>query len=451
LWGLFLAVFLVLPPAVKAQDQPATVAPLRGADQPSQFIPFGVPTAPMAGTDTSGVLPPSLITLSGSLDKSLTQGPRMAGVRALLGVAKAGYAQASVLPNPGIYIANNYGNSYLTGASIPLEPPWKLVFRLLIAKRQVEQTQLEIARSLWQFRAEIRRTYVSFVTAQELLKAREQVRDLSEKIVQASVTQFDKGSVPGLDVHRAKLALIQAKMDSEQAAIQVDQAREQLNFIMGKSPETPETTPPLTAEKERSELLPDFSRELSSRSALVKTAHDNRLELKIAKAVLLTNRANLNNAYGNAIPTPRFVTGRVTEINPPTGPKTNNAFFQAYVDAPLLNFNQGDIARFKALEKQLTLDLAAQENQVAGQVSLAYHKVLAARQRLRTFTEEALPEATNVGNISKHGYELGQLDLNTVLDAQRAMVQTKTQFFDAVLNYQLALNDLEQATGAPLP
>ncbi len=87
---------------------------------------------------------------------------------------------------------------------------------------------------------------------------------------------------------------------------------------------------------------------------------------------------------------------------------------------------------------------------IAGQVSLAYHKVLAARQRLRTFSEEALPEATNVGNIAKHGYELGQLDLNTVLDAQRATVQTQTQFFDAVLAYQLALNDLEQATGAPL-
>ncbi len=444
-----MGVFLATMPHARAQDLPATVAPLRGADQPSQFIPFSVPTSQMRGTDVAGA--GTVITLSASLDKSLTEGPRMAGVRALLGVAKAGYAQASVLPNPGLYIANNYGNSYLTGASIPIEPPWKLVFRLLIAKRQVEQTQLEISRTLWQFRGEVRRTYVAYVTAEELRKAREQVRDLSEKIVSASMTQFDKGAVPGLDVHRAKLALIQAKMDAEQAAIQVAQAKEQLNFIMGKKPEAPVTTPPLQVGKEHSELLPDFNRELITRDKLEQIAHDNRLELKIAKAILRTNEANLKNAYGNAVPTPRFVTGRVVESNPPSGPKTRNGFFQAYIDAPLLNVNQGDIARFKALEKQLKLDLAAQENQVAGQVSLAYHKVLAARQRLRTFTEEALPEAINVGNISKHGYELGQLDLNTVLDAQRATVTTQTQFYDAVLNYQLALNDLEQATGAPLP
>jgi len=61
-----------------------------------------------------------------------------------------------------------------------------------------------------------------------------------------------------------------------------------------------------------------------------------------------------------------------------------------------------------------------------------------------------LPEADAVATISKHGYELGQLDLNTLLDAQRVNIQTKSQFFDAVLTYQLALNDLEQATGAPL-
>ncbi len=321
--SLVAGLVLACPLAAMAQDLPATVAPLRGADQPSQFIPFSVPTAPMSG---QSAIPTAsgYVTLSSSLDKSLAEGPRMAGVRALLGVAKAGYFQASVLPNPGLYIANNYGNSYLTGASIPIEPPWKLVFRLLIAKRQVEQTRLEIARTLWQFRGEVRRTYVAFVTAQELLKARERVRDLNEKIVAASITQFDKGQVPGLDVHRAKLASIQAKMDATDASIQVAQARAQLNFIMGKTPESAVTTPPLDLGKERSELLPDYTRELTAAATLVKTAHDNRLELKIAKAVLATNEANLKNAYGNAIPHPQIchrASGRVKSSHRPQNTK----------------------------------------------------------------------------------------------------------------------------------
>ncbi len=366
----------------------------------------------------------------------------MAGVRALLGVAQAGYAQASVLPNPGIYIANNYGNSYNLGASIPVEPPWKLFFRLLIAKRQVEQTRLEIARTMWQFRGEVRKAYASFVTAEELKKTRLMVRDLSEKILEACKTQYDQGSAPGLDVRRAKLSWIQAKMDADQAQIQVNQANKQMNYIMGKNPDAEIKAPPLELKQSGSELLPDFAKEFPKRDQLVQLAKENRLELKIAQAAILTNEANLKNAYGNVIPTPRFVTGKVTELNPPTGPKTNRAFFQAYIDTPIFNLNQGDIAKFKAVGKQLKLDLSGQENQVDGQVSLAYNKVLAARQRLKTFTEEALPEADAVGNIAKHGYELGQLDLNTLLDAQRANIQIKSQFFDAVLSYQLALNDV---------
>jgi len=374
----------------------------------------------------------------------------MSGVRALLGVAQAGYAQASVMPNPGIYIANNYGNSYNLGASIPIEPPWKLYFRLLIAKRQVEQTRLEIARTMWQFRGEVRKAYATFVTSEELKTTRLSVRELSEKILGACKTQYDQGSVPGLDVRRAKLAWIQAKMDADQAQIQVNQSREQLNLIMGKDPDAEVKAPPLELKGAGSELLPDFAKEFPKRAQLVQMAKQNRLELKIAQAAILTNEANLKNAYGNVIPTPRFVTGKVTESNPPTGPKTNRAFFQAYIDTPVFNLNQGDIAKFKALSRQLKLDLAGQQNQVDGQVDLAYNKVLAARQRLKTFTEEALPEADAVGSISKHGYELGQLDLNTLLDAQRANIQTKSQFFNAVLSYQLALNDLEQAIGAPL-
>ena len=446
LYFLLILVLATSAPSL-SQDVPASVAPVPGPQAPSQFIPFSVPTSTMPSLRGSQS---PFLSLSATLDRSLIQSPRMSGVRALLGVAKAGYAQALVLPNPGIYIANNYRNSYLTGASIPVEPPWKLCFRLLIAKRQVEQTKLEIARAMWQFRGEVRKAYAAFVTSDELLKARLQVRDLSQKIWDASKTQYEQGSVPGLDVRRAKLAWIQARMDADAAQIQMNQAREQLDLIMGSSPDEPIKTPPLELGGQGSELLPDQSKELPNRAQLVATARENRLELKIAKAAILTNEANLKNAYGNVIPTPRFVTGRVIESNPPTGPKTKEPFFQAYIDTPVLNFNQGDITKFKALEKQLKLDLGGQNNQVEGQVSLAYHRVIAARQRLKTFTEEAIPEANAVGDISKHGYELGQLDLNTLLDAQRANIQTKSQFFDAVLAYQLALNDLEQAIGVPL-
>lgn len=418
----------------------------------SQFIPFSVPTTRLQPNTAPTVSTQELYTLTKSLDTSLSNSPRLSGVRALLGVAKANYAQATVMPNPGIYIANNYGNSYLFGASIPVEPPWKLYFRLLVAKRQLEQTKLDILRQLWLFRGEVRRNYVQLVMAEEMSRARRELMELANRICDASKTQYDAGNAPGLDVHRAKLAYIQAKMDCEQADIQVAQTKEQMNLLMGRKPDAPVSVPALPGIQatENNELLPDFNHQFPNREQLVETALKNRMELKVAQQAISVNEANLKNAIGNIIPTPRFVTGKVVERNPPSGPTTQNAFFQAYIDTPILNVQQGDIARFKAMRAQLKLDRESQENQIAGQVSLAYHRVLAARQRLKTFQQEALPESESVAKISAHGYEIGQLDLNTLLDSQRANIQTKSQYFDAVLAYQLAFNDLEQAIGVPL-
>jgi outer membrane protein TolC len=393
------------------------------------------------------------LSLSASLNTAFVENPRMAGVRSLLGITKSAYWQACVMPNPGIYMSDVWHNNYFFGASIPVEPPWKLAFRLLVAKHQVKQANLEIEKSMWLFRGEVRRNYVQLVMAEEMEAARQSMMDLSQKILAATQTQFDNGNVPGLDVRRARLAFIQAKMDYEQAKIQVEQATEQLNLNMGHSAEAEVTVPRLPEPRSKlvaSELLPDWTHPLEPREHFVDLAIRNRLELRILKEAILTNQANLRNAYGNIIPTPRFVVGRASELNPPTGPIQRIPFMQVYMDAPVFNVQQGDIAKFKATGKQLPLDLKAQENVVAAQASLAYQKLVAARQKIRTFQEEALGESESISKISKDGYDLGQINANTLLDAQRANIQVKSQYLDAVLAYQLALNEMEQAVGRPM-
>ena len=417
----------------------------------------------------SAILDPlPVLSLSASFDQGLLNSPRMAGARALLGLAKSAYAQALTFPNPGIYLSNAYQNNSFIGASIPIEPPWKVAFRLLVVKKQLEQTRLEIQRTLWSYRGEVRRNYAQVAISQQSLETRKELLELSVRIVSATQKLYDNGNVPRLDIRRARVAQIQAKMDLHQAEITLSQAKEQLNLSLGLPASAPFKVPPIahkkaqdqqqkqeggTAEKSkdgiRETLLPksEFS---ANPDDLIARALNSRLELKIAKQALEVNRANLLNAYGNVVPNPRFVVGHGRELNPVTGPIQNIPFLQAYIDVPLLNWQQGDIARFKASKTTLSLDLASQENTIRSQVSLAYHKVKAARTRIDDFLNDALPETEEVSKIAQHGYELGQTDLNTLLDSQRAYVSLQMQFFDAVLAYQLALNDLEQSVGEPV-
>jgi hypothetical protein len=45
---------------------------------------------------------------------------------------------------------------------------------------------------------------------------------------------------------------------------------------------------------------------------------------------------------------------------------------------------------------------------------------------------------------------MGHTDINAVLDVQQRNILLRTQYLQSVLEYQLALNDLEQAVGHPL-
>lgn len=455
-YRLAIALILAATSMFTATECLAEFVPLKEptptAPTPTNWIPQNVPDVSMPSGRVPGYNP-GLITLSASFDVSLANSPRMSGARESLGIAKSAFAQALVLPNPGIYISNVPLNNNMLGITVPIEPPWKIVFRVLVAKEQLKQARLELSRTMWLFRGEVRRAYTELVMAQERVNARKVLKDLSAKLLDVTKTHFDTGNAPGLDVRRARLPLIQAKIDYEQAEIQVQQAKEQLSLLMGQPvnseisvPRLEEVAPGLT----KPELLPDFSKNELPLEHYIELAKHNRLELNILRQTLKVNSANMRNSVGNIMPTPRFVFGRARELNWPSGPVQDTFLFQAYIDVPLFDFQQGNIARFAAVGKQIKRDLVAQDNIVESQASLAYRRLIAARARIRTLKDEAIVESEAVVRIANHGYQLGQTNINTLLDAQQANIQIRNQYLDAVLAYHQALNDLEQAVGVPL-
>jgi outer membrane protein TolC len=61
-----------------------------------------------------------------------------------------------------------------------------------------------------------------------------------------------------------------------------------------------------------------------------------------------------------------------------------------------------------------------------------------------------LADSNEVARLSRRSYEVGQSDINSTLLAQQANIQIRSQYLDAVMQYQQAYTDLEQACGTPL-
>lgn len=398
----------------------------------------------------------SLLGLVQAFDEALTKHPRVASIRAQLGIAKALYAQALTLPNPSliIYQGMRAEQTYQRGVSIPLEPPWKLVTRLISAKQQIKQSDLQIMNQLWLLRLDVRRAFLEVVVAQETAQTLSDLKTVSGTLLDVARKRFQAGDVPELDVLKAQLATTQAELEYGQGLRRVIQAKQQLNVMLGRDFEgglEVQRLPVLKAKIETNDLLPDFDRTLQPAAEYVKESLENRLELKVIKQQIKANKAGLANSVGNIIPNFQINVGNSATGNPPNGPKIKNGYFVAISqEIPVTNLQQGDIANYKATIRQLNLEYGSQKNLVTGQVAAAYQKLLSARERIQAYRDHVLDQADEVVRLARRSYEVGQSDITSTLAAQHDNIGIRSQYLDAVQDYQQAFADLEQAIGKPL-
>ncbi len=416
---------------------------------------FPTTAATPATANVASEITSELITIHQAFDETLLKSPRADSIRRQLGITQAAYAQALTFSNPSFLIYNGFRaeQTYQVGSSIPVEPPWKVVFRLLVAKQQVKQADLEIARALWALRSNVRRTYLDVVLAKETAATITQVADLTKALYSVAQRRFAAGDVAQLDVERANLAFLQAEIDRKYALRRVLQTRQRLSIILGRFYKTEfdvSKLPALHSEVEINELLPDFGNPLPDLDVLLENAIKHRLELKIVNQSILTNQAQLKNAYGNIIPNAQFNIGSSITGNPPIGPKIHGYFLGVTQELPVFNLQQADIARLRATIKQLGSELKSQKNIVVEDVVTAYQRVLADRERIHGFHEHVLEDSDEVSRLARLSYEVGQLDITATLAAQQANVQVRSRYLEAVQAYQQGLTDLEIGVGMPL-
>jgi outer membrane protein, heavy metal efflux system len=389
------------------------------------------------------------------LNESLLNSPRVAAIRAQLGIQKALYAAATQMPDPVLFrdegaLAEGVRR---IGPQVTYEPPWKLAFRLLAAKNQVQETKQEILNTLWQFRNDVRRGYTEVVVAQETYDTLHDLANLARRLQDVSQKRFQAGDVPELDVLKARLATSQADIDSAQGGMRVTRSRQQLNVIMGRQFSQPISAPRLPAfesKQEQSELLPDYRIPVPPVTDFIAEAMENRLDLKINTAQIKLTKSQLMNAAGNIIPNPILAYGSSTETNLPSGPKLNGLFVTLNAEVPLYTFSQGDIARLKATMRQFHLQSSAIRNQIVADVTSAYNNLVTARNRIRTYQDHVLADSAEVARLARRSYEVGQSDITATLAAQQANFQVRQAYLDAVSAYQASYTDLEQAIGEPI-
>lgn len=400
------------------------------------FTPLVLWLAALVAPGTAHAQAP--ITLEAAIERAARANPVL---RAGLDEAAAqdgALAQAGALPNPELSLLRegqdrDTRTSTVT-LSIPIELGGKRAARIEAAAQERQLALIEADALRITLRADTVAAFYDVHAAGERLRMAGEMAALAARATHAAARRVEAGKVSPVDETRARVAEANARIDSLHAARDLETARVRLAALWGGDGTGLEivapATPPLPQAPPVQVLL----------ARLDQTPGMRRAQAQVAQRAAL---ARVEQA--RRTPDVNVIVGARRE-----GPEQRNqAVLGVSVPLPLFDRNNGAV--LAALRR---VDRARDEQEAEG-VRLR-SALLEAHARLQTARTEALlidsdilPGARSAAQAAQRGFEAGKFGFLDVLDAQRTLVQSQTQYLNAVAQCHRAAADIARLSGMP--
>ncbi len=395
---------------------------------------------------------PEVITLEQAIQEALAKNLDLAAQKWNVSIAEARQITAALRPNPVITVAgqtlNLIGARYSAASpagpnqfnlhtDFPFERGNKREERKALAREDKTLAELGVRELMRQVIFAVQSAFVDVQRAKEGVNlAQENLKSL-EGVVAINESRLKSGDLAKVELDRSQVAALQFRTAVQQAQLQLDQAKTQLQYLIGRQqrPDAFDVTGPLRrdvvvdalAEIRRQALArrPDY---LLTQQTQVRTRADLRLQIANGKVdYSIGTEFTHQNAYGFG------------------GPSVGINFSAAL---PVFNRNQGEIARAQREGSQSSARLQALDASIGAEVEQAYRQYTVSRQLLTALETDLLGKARSVRDTTEYSYRRGEASLIEFLDAQRAFNDAMQTFNEAQANYARSLYLIDAVSGA---
>ncbi len=108
------------------------------------------------------------------------------------------------------------------------------------------------------------------------------------------------------------------------------------------------------------------------------------------------------------------------------------------------------VSEMQAEKMMAEAEYKAMENMVLVQVHESKIRVDKQKRQMNLYRNRIIPQIEAVLNVAVRAYEVNQIDFLTVLDNQRALIETQLENYQVQADYFIAVADLEAAVGAEI-
>ena len=400
------------------------------------------PAAHAMGQQALSVLPASVgqtnvsapaLTLEQAIGLAFSSNPSLRSATRAIGNADGAVLQAGTRPNPELSISSEGTNRNTRTETAQLSQVFELggkrSARIAVAQqeRSIALGQLAIRRA--DLRADVITAYMDALTAQERVTLAQASVDLAHKSTDATSRRVAAGKISPVEQTRSTVAEAAAQLELNQANADLALAKRRLTALWG-------TTEPLKQDLQEPQAafvqLPPWS-ELQSRL-------DSAPQLRVAQSLVTGREAQVTLERAQRIPDLTLSLGsqRERELGRTQG------VVGISVPIPLFNRNQGNLLSALRRADQARDDLEAERLGLNQALADAYQRAEVASTQVTSLREQIVPAAQSAYDAAATGFALGKFAFTDVLDAQRTLFQSRTQYLRALADRYRSIADVQR-------
>lgn len=317
--------------------------------------------------------------------------------------------------------------------------PLTTYFRLNKISSEKEALNEQLKNNSGQLIENVKLGYVEVLYNKRILNLRKKQINLADELKKAVTSKLEAGEIAELELMKSEIQLAEAQNFHEDAVQQFHKSRYALFNIIGLDPS-----------KQKYNITFDdsllISDEIFTQDEALSNLEKQPLILSY-KNLLESASYNIKEAWSTFLPNLSF-----NYFYQDFGSGYNFNGFEMGVSVPLwFIFNQnGSIQSAKAKNREIEWSLKETELKIKSEIENAWHGYQSSKQKIERYQNTIRDLADELEKLTLTGYQLGELDLLRLLDAQQTYLNSEINYYKALKDYYQQIIRLEKYLGKEL-
>lgn len=391
-----------------------------------------------SGHSAKALEPAGSLTLQTALALALSANPEVSAARYELSAVEASVVQAGVLPNPSLGIQRQDTRRETRETTVQLSQPFELGGKRAARVQAAERGRDAAGADLSTKQAEVRATVISIffdvLNAQERMRLAQESATLAQRATTVAAKRVIAGKVSPVEETRARVAETGVRLELLQAKSDLSSARKRLSATWGS-------------------IMPRFERAEGDLQSLPTLPEPAALMARLSTAPALVraryevDRRQALTRLERSRRTPDVTVSLGVNRNEELG--RNQAIIGVSVPLPIFDTNRGNVLEALRRTDKARDELAGTETRLGTELAQAIEKLSTSRQEVEALQQDILPGAQSAYQATTTGFEFGKFGFLDVLDAQRTLLQAKSQYLRALSEAHRAGAEIDRILGEP--